>query len=279
MTAAVKSSLIPTTIASVGTCQIELDTSLLAVVQRTVPSLPVDISTTITAYASSLNIDSVIDLFTRVIDPKEIANDETHVGCEECEHENTRPVAPGLKLIPATRAREAVCLVDLHFTIKKTDEACDIYAMLPGIDILEREPLVTPIQVVCYDIIFFHELWYTDKVGMVFQDHSTVAVLDFLVTLKRYKVSQRPERGNIVVFSHGNLAVHYAVIESVDADGNFTLISKFGEYHVFRHRLDRLLRPFGIHYAVLERPNPFPALYTSPAKIRSLKTGGGCTVS
>lgn len=132
-------------------------------------------------------------------------------------------------IVPKARSDAFQSIVD-----QNEYESKEFINKITGIQILYRGNYKKD-KLVCHTYVFGHEKWYKEEINNFFNSPDKIIKL---LQGKKYTLQATPEPGFIAVYFRLNEVTHYGIVDSVDSDGNVTLISKFGENNLHRHRTE-----------------------------------------
>ncbi|HSX03573.1 MAG TPA: hypothetical protein VLG76_02465 [Rhabdochlamydiaceae bacterium] len=111
------------------------------------------------------------------------------------------------------------------------NESREFTNKIVGIDIVERCNYITDKRR-CHSYVFGQEPWFTGE-------HLLFGSPDLVLThlkSKNLNLVAKAVPKAIVIYCRPNKVTHYGRVESVDSEGNITVVSKFGEQNIYRHR-------------------------------------------
>lgn len=135
---------------------------------------------------------------------------------------------------------------------KDNPEYYDFLGRIPGITILGRcDPNLD--SRLCHTFIFGHRDWYKSikPNDVLLTDPKTV--LDFLAS-KGCKKSCKPSIGQVVVYHTPTTTQHFAKIVQIKPEGGVVVISKFGRFHIYEHRIGLAQFHYGNSVTFLDEP-------------------------
>jgi hypothetical protein len=138
------------------------------------------------------------------------------------------------------------------------NEPCEPYEFfdrIQGTDIVERCDFRTNAQL-CHTFVFSEEIWFSEPfVQRYFYRQPFTQTLEFLEK-KGYRRAATPAKGQIVMYCDHQYPHHFAKVDEVDAQGDVIVVSKHGQQHIYRHRIENAIARFGFQYFCLWPPEP-----------------------
>jgi hypothetical protein len=131
-------------------------------------------------------------------------------------------------------------------------EYYDFLGRIPGITIINT-CIAAKDDRVSHFITFGNQDWYKGINPRKTLHEDPKKVLRFL-TQKGYQKSEKPALGQIVVYHTIKEVNHYGKIAEIDSDNQIMVISKFGQSHFCKHRLELVQIHYGNSVTFLQEP-------------------------
>lgn len=133
---------------------------------------------------------------------------------------------------------------------KDNPEYYDFLGRIQGSSILQRCDQMNDPRL-CHTFIFGHHDWYKTIEPNDVLLTEPGQVLTFLES-KGYKRSKKPCVDQVVVYHSKTTTHHFAKI--VDLEGGITVVSKFGRFHIYQHRIALAQFHYGNSVTFLDVP-------------------------